>query len=143
MARTIRAPGIGGKLLHISEGTPFNDGENVAFTITRHDRKKLRVNCPLAELGDVFTYLGHLAEAAAEAQDREDPPFPAGHDYIAPIPAQAVGFQAGNSPDMTLLIVRLFGFDMAFSVPSNALAEHADDLARIARTLSAGSGRFQ
>jgi hypothetical protein len=73
------------------------------------------VNCPLPELGDIFSFLGHLAKVAAETQDKEDPPLPAGHNYLAPIPAQGMGFQAGNSPDETLLVMRLFGFDMAFS----------------------------
>jgi hypothetical protein len=143
VARTIRAQGVGGKLLRLSDGAVFNDGEYVVFTVVRHDGKKLRVNCSLPELGDTFCFLGQLARIATESQDKDTPRVPEGHNYLAPIPAQGMGFQAGDSPDETLLVMRLFGFDLGFSVPSNVLVEVADDIARIARTLSAGSGKPQ
>jgi hypothetical protein len=135
-----RPVAIGSKLLCFSEAVAFNDGENVAFTIETQDRKRLRVNCPLPDLGNVFSFLGNLAKAAAEIQGKEDPPLPHTQNFLVPVPAHGMAFQAGNSPDETLLVMRLFGFDMAFAVSSSGLTALADDFARIARTLSAGPG---
>ena len=121
----------------------FENGERVAFTITVASGEKIRVNCVLAELGDIFCFLGNLAKCAAEMQDKEPASSSEGHNYLAPVPAQGMGFQAGSSPEETLLVMRLFGFDMAFSVSSSGLAEVADGFARTARTLSAGTGKRQ
>lgn len=65
------------------------------------------------------------------------------HNFLSPVPARGIGFQAGRSPEETLLVVRLSGFDMAFQIQSSGLASLADELGRIARTLSAGLGKPQ
>ena len=134
---------IGSKLSCFSNPVAFNDGECVAFTIETHDGQSLRVNCELPELGHVFAFLGELAKSAAEIQGREDPPLPQTQNFLAPVPAHGMAFQAGRAPDETLLVMRLFGFDMSFAVSSSGLAALADDFARTARTLSAGSGKPQ
>ena len=133
----------GRKLRQLSDAAVFDDGETVRFCVDAFGTKKLDVFCPVAQLGDIFSFLGHLAKAAGEARDAPTPPLPHGHNYLAPLPAQRVGFQAGSTPDETLLVVRLFGFDMAFAAPSSGLARMADELGRIARTLSAGSPKPQ
>jgi len=134
---------IGNNLSRFSNPAAFNDGECVAFTIETHDGQSLRVHCELPELGHVFSFLGELAKTAAEIQGKEDPPLPHTHNFLAPVPAHGMAFQAGRSPEETLIVMRLFGFDMAFAVASSGLAALADDFARITRTLSAGTGRPQ
>jgi hypothetical protein len=134
---------IGDKLACLENATVLDDGERVAFTVKGSTGKQMRVHCPLAEIGDVFSFLGHLAKAAGEARNAPTPPVPHTHNYLAPVPAQGIGFQAGDHPDRTLLVVRLFGFDLAFEIQSNELARLADDISRIARTLSAGGNQCQ
>ena len=135
--------GKGEKLLRFENAMYFDNGETVAFTIKTSAGKQLRVHCPIAELGDIFSYLGELAKAAGEARIAPIPPIPQTQNYLAPIPAQGIGFQAGPTLDETLVVVRLFGFDFAFQIQSSGLARLADDVARIARTLSAGGSQVQ
>ena len=133
----------GERLAGLEEATVFDDGEVVAFTVKTTTGDTLRVNCPLVEVGDIFSYLGQLAKFAGEARNVPIPPFPSGYNDLAPIPAQTIGFQAGTTPQETLLIIRLSGFDMAFAFESSALVALADDIRRIALTLSAGGEKPQ
>jgi hypothetical protein len=129
----------GEKLAGLDDAVAFDNGNKVAFTVTTTTGNRMRVHCTLSEIGDIFSYLGSLAKAAGEMRSVPAPSIPQGHDYLAPVPAQGIGFQAGRSLDETLLVVRLSGFDVAFAVPSSELARMADDLVHIARTLSTGS----
>lgn len=136
--------GRGDKLAGFEDAMSCDDGETVAFTVKTATGKKLRVNCPLAELGDIFNYLGLLAKAAGEARNVPTPPIPQAHQsYLAPIPVEGIGFAAGAGPDETLLLMRFSGFDMAFAVSSSGLVALADDIRRIALTLSAGGRQPQ
>lgn len=93
------------------------------------------------EIGDIFAFLGQLASDAAA--DKECPEAVHRQSYLAPIPARGMGFAAGRTPEETLLVMRLSGLDLAFAVPSSGLAALADDIARIARTLSADPAQPQ
>lgn len=134
----------GNKLSGLDNPAVFDDGETVAFTINTDTGEHLRVHCPIAELGQLFAYLGHLAKIAGAMRDAPKPTtLQEGYNDLVPIPADGFGFQAGSNPDETLLMVRLSGFDMAFAAPSSALARMADEFVRIARTLSAGGNQRQ
>lgn len=128
----------GDKFKSLDQATIFDGGESVSFTI-KSGGKEMRVNCAIAELGDIFSFLGQLAKAAGEARNVPAPPVPKTHNYLAPVPAEGMGLQRGNNPDEVLLVIRLFGFDMAFAVPSNAIVRLADDFLRMAHALSSGS----
>lgn len=120
-----------------------DNGDFVAFTIKTLGEKELRVYCELAELGNIFAFLGELARQAGLERNAPKPPSSGSYNYLAPIPSQGIGFQAGQNLNETILVVRLSGFDMGFSVPSNALASMSDELVRIARTLSASGDQIQ
>ncbi len=105
----------GEKLLCLEDAAVFDEGNTVAFTIKSETGKQLRLNCSLPEIGDVCSFLGRAAKAAGEIRNAPAPVFPHGHNYLAPIPAQGIGFQAGADASETILVMRLFGFDMAFS----------------------------
>ena len=125
------------RLRQLSDPKVSPDGEMVMFSIETTDGEKLSVQCPVAELGDTFAFLGLLAKAAGERRHTELKRESDGYNYLAPIPATGMGFQAGSSPNETLLVMRLHGFDLAFSTPTDALVEVADGFAQTARTLSA------
>ena len=129
--------GPGDKLAALEDATILENGERIAFTIKTSEGRQMRVNCSLAEIGDIFSFLGQAAKEAGMTKDAPSPPPSGAYNHLAPVPAQGIGFQAGQQPDSTLLVMRLFGFDMAFEVPSSGLVRLADDIARIARTLSA------
>ncbi len=133
----------GEKIVRFLNAGVLDDGQSVAFTIETEDGNQYPLNCPLSELGDIFNFLGLLAKGAGEVRNAPPPPKSSTYNYLAPIPAVGIGFAAGKTADQTLLIVRLSGFDMAFGFESSGLTALADDIARIARTLSAGSGRPQ
>lgn len=136
--------GSGEKLLTFDDAMSFDNGETVAFTVKTVTGKQLRINCTLPELGDIFQYLALLAKEAGSQSNAPAPTFPHGYrNDFSPIPALGVGFQAGENPSETILVVRLAGFDFGFAVPSSALAALADDIARIARTLSADGKQIQ
>ncbi len=71
-------------------------------------------------------------------QSRQEPPPQA---YYAPIPAVGMGLQLGQSPDEMVILMRLYGFDVPFSVATERLVEVADGFAQTARTLSADPSR--
>jgi hypothetical protein len=127
----------GEKLMCVENPAMFDDGETVAFTIRGETGKQLRINCSLAEIGDICSFLGFAAKAAAESRHStlDDPKDT--HNYLSPIPAQGTGFTAGSDSTEAIIVMRLFGFDLAFSVPSSGLVALSGDIARIAKTLSA------
>jgi hypothetical protein len=136
-------PEKGERLEGLEDSAAFLDGD-VAFTVKTVSGNTFRVHCPVAELGDIFRYLGHLAKASGDMRDVSTTiPIPQTQNYLAPVPAQGIAFQAGAAPDETLLVMRLHGFDMAFAVSSSGLVALADDIRRIALTLSAGSEKPQ
>ena len=130
----------GDRLAGLGDPMAFDNGETVAFTIATTTGKQLRINCPLTELGDIFSFLGSVAEHAATQRGSQTPQASA---CFAPIPSSGVGFAAGRTSDETLLVMRLSGFDMAFAIPKDGLVRLADDIRRIALTLSAGSEKPQ
>ena len=133
----------GDRLRQLSNPLILKDGEAISFRVERRDGQALDLVCDLSEVGDIFGFLATLArDAAAEAQT-ESPLAGQSYNYLVPIPARGIGFQHGPSQDETMIVVRLAGFDLAFSVPSSGLAATADDIARIARTLSANGKKPQ
>jgi hypothetical protein len=128
------------KLARLSNGLVRPDGD-VQFTVETDAGRSLTVHCPVSELGEIFAYLGNLAKAAGELSGT--PPPTHFQNDLAAVPAIGIAFAAGTNPSETLLVMRLHGFDMAFSVESNGLIALADDIRRIAMTLSAGGEKPQ
>src|ERR1035437_3383533 len=99
--------GRGDKFSGLEDAVILDNGATVAFTIKTAAGKELRVNCAVAELGDIFSYLGQAAKAAGEMRAAPAPSGSQGHNYLAPIPAQGMGLQAGDRPDEALLALCL------------------------------------
>jgi hypothetical protein len=104
-------PGRGAKFASIEGALVFDNGVTVAFTVTTGTGKQLRVNCKIAEPGEIFSFLGHAAKAASELRNVPSTLQP--RDYLVPVPAQGMGLQVGERPAETLLATRLSGFDVA------------------------------
>ncbi len=100
----------------------------------------LRFTAP--EAADLVFFICSMASAAAAVRATEFPTKDPRY-YFAPIPATGIGFAAGHTPHTTVFVLDLSGFPMTFEVPSSGLASMADELGRIARTLSAGGSKGQ
>lgn len=133
--------GRGEQLATLDDPAAFDNGETVAFTIKTTTSKQMRVNCQLAMIGDIFSFLGRLAKAAGELRiSPASDSLKLQNDYVAPIPAQGMGLQPGANPGKTNLVVRLHGFDMAFEVESSGIVRLADEFVRVARSLRGDQG---
>lgn len=128
----------GFQLRALTNGWLSPDKSAVGFRVERHDDTSLDIWCPVAEIGDFIRNLCHLAAASVPRES----PHPT-NQFLAPIPAMGMGFQSGETPNKTLLVMRLRGIDLAFEVASSGLAALADDVSRIARTLSADPSKPQ
>jgi len=130
------------KLQCLSNPIVFDNG-TVGFSVEAEGGDSANVFCSLTDVGDMMSFLGMLARDAGEARNLPQPDTGKTYNELAPIPAQGIGFQAGQTPETTLIVVRLSGFDMAFEVPSSELARLGPELSRIGLTLSASGPKPQ
>jgi hypothetical protein len=122
------------KFTGLSMAIASPDGESIGFSVETVDGKRLRVECPLAEVSDIFAFLGHLAKAANDRRNVELARPAAVSSNFAPIPARGVALQNGTEANETIVTVRLAGFDVAFSAPTDELAKAVDEFARATKT---------
>jgi hypothetical protein len=122
----------GSQLSAITNGRFWADRNAVGFRIERHDRTSLDVWCPIEEIGDFIRSLCDLAAASAP----EDSPHPSHQAHFAPITALGIGFAAAETPDKTLLVMRLRGLGLAFEIPSSGLKALVEGMSQTALTLS-------
>ena len=122
------------KLTGLSMAIASPDGESIGFSVETVDGKRLRVECPLAEVSDIFGFLGHLAKAANDRRNVDLARPTAGSGNFAPVPAQGITFQNGTEANETIVTVRLAGFEAAFSTPTDELAKAVNEFARTTKT---------
>jgi hypothetical protein len=127
------------RLHRLSNAESRDHGTVIAFTVERRDGEQLTVSCPLAEIGDIFSFLAQAVRAAgaagADMQSIE------AQQYFAPVPIDGLGFAVGRTPEETLIVANLAGFGLALAVTNTALAQFGRDLARTAATLSASASK--
>ena len=111
------------------------DGKHFAVVVETDTGENLDLEIPLDEVGAIVEFLISVANHAEFAPHQ-------GQQSLSPIPIQGLGFAAGNSPEETLLVVRLVGCDLAFSLASSKVAALGNEFSRIAQALAA-SGRPQ
>ncbi len=131
----------GNELVRLSDARISDDGNAVGFQIERADEQTFAAWCRVPTLNDAFHFLAVAAKAAGEQREEAPRLGSEPQNYTTPIPAIGIAFQAGQTPAETVLVMRLHGFDMGFQIPSDGLVRLADDIARIARTLSASQAK--
>jgi hypothetical protein len=127
----------GNELTDIDMTCVSDDGNALGMRIHRADATAFDLWCEVTRLNDVFHLLAALAKAAGEQRGGEPPLPPLTQNETTPIPTLGAGFQIGNGPDDIRLVIRLYGFDIAFQVPRSELAGFSAALSRSAATLSA------
>ena len=128
------------QITSFSDACSLSAGAVIAFTMAT-SAGNARLCVPSADLGNILQFFATCASAVADdvgAQGR--PLWPPVNDLV-PIPATGIGFQAGSTPDTMLLVMNLSGFAMAFEIPKSDLADMAEQLSQVARTLSASAHR--
>lgn len=130
------------QILSLKDAEAFNEGAGIAFTmVTGQGEGRLMV--PSVDLGNILTFFATCAGAVGDQLAiAGKPSWPPANDLV-PIPATGIGFQAAETPNKTWLVMNLSGFALAFEIPSSGLADMADELGQIARTLSAGGRKAQ
>lgn len=95
-------------------------GENVSMAI------------PVAEIGDMVALFASLSDFvvshAVPAPDGSPPR--TSSETWEPVAVRGVGMAQGRTPDETLLVAFLSGFELAFSLDSTKLTELGHDLSR-------------
>ncbi|MBV9516643.1 MAG: hypothetical protein JO068_00845 [Hyphomicrobiales bacterium] len=135
------------RLIQLADAAISADRQWLWVRAETEDDQSLDLSIPLDQLGNTVQFLVMAAEfVVSEAEEDghttpKEPEAPA-HDW-APIPIRGIAFAAGGSPNETLLVVKLAGFELAFSMPSDELSRLAEDIARVAQTLSADAGKRQ
>ncbi len=118
------------RFLRFSNAAASHDGKHFAVYVETDDDTVLDLEIPIEEMGDIVQFLVDVAnhvDADARHEQRQ----------YSPIPIRGLGLATGRTPDETLLIIRLAGFELAFQLDSKHVAELGEDFGRMANTLSA------
>src|ERR1700733_6876890 len=115
------------RLTHMADPTLTGDAKFVVIKIITKTAPTFDLEIPTAEIGTVVQFLVELTDyvgtLAADYGVDITPPI----TTFSPIKMRGLGFAIGATPAETLLVVRLAGFDLAFSLDSKMLAGMVPD----------------
>ena len=118
--------------LHVarrSEGATDADGATVRFRIEAVDGRTADLSCDQDQIESLIHFLAGLGQISAYRRTDVTPHQfgPTDKVTVSPLEISDVGFMRGLENDEAVLIVRMFGFDLGFSVtPSQLRALHAE-----------------
>ena len=100
------------------------DGGSVAFTILDKDGASAEIACRSEDLERIVGYLAGLGGQAASRRADVTPSFFGNTDRVLaePIETSDVGLVRGLEDGEVLLVMRMFGFDLGFTVTRPQLA---------------------
>ncbi|MGC2415826.1 MAG: hypothetical protein WA459_24405 [Stellaceae bacterium] len=130
------------RLTHIADPLFFADRQAVAIKIIA-EGGTFDLEIPAAEIGTVVQFLVGLADHVGTLAAEDGVDVTPQAKTFSPIRIRGVGFATGATPAETLLVVRLAGFDLAFSLDREMLADLSRGFSRIAQTLSADPAKRQ
>jgi hypothetical protein len=110
------------------------DGRSIAVKVLTDPGDPVVLEIPYQEIGAIIEFLTRCAASGGE-------PTPAAMSYN-PIPIVGLGLATGNTAEETLLVVRLAGCELAYSLASKQVAALGRDFAQTAQVLAA-SGPHQ
>lgn len=122
------------RLITLDNPVISHDNKCVAIEIKTEGSEPLDVEIPLAEISTIIEFLASISSYIQP--DYEPPSLPEQLD-VSPVKIKGLGFAMSDNPDDILLIVRLAGFDLAFSLDSKQVELFGLDFARTAQALSA------
>ena len=100
------------------------DGGSVAFTIRDEDGAGVEIACRAEDLERIVGYLAGLGGQAAARREDVTPSFFGNTDRVLaePIRTSDVGLARGLEDGEVILVARMFGFDLGFTVTRPQLA---------------------
>lgn len=117
------------RFITFSEPVILHGGKSFAVVVETEEGERLDLEIPLNEIGAIVEFMTSVSAFARNIPRQ-------GEQTWSPIPVQGIGFAAGRTPDETLLVVRLAGCDLAFSMESKKVADLGSEFFRIAQTLA-------
>ena len=120
------------------------DGKNLWVRAETEDGAAFDLEMPLGQIGDLVSFFTSVANFLVRNRaDQYGEQLRTSSAHWARIPVVGLGLGLGGSPDETMLIVRLAGFELAFSLDSGKVSQLGRDFAQMAHTLSSGGGKPQ
>jgi len=113
----------------LSEGATDADGVTVRFRVEAIDGRMADLSCGHDQIESLIHFLAGLAQMAAYRRTDVTPHQfgPTDKVTVSPLEISDVGFMRGLESDEAVLVVRMFGFDLGFSItPSQLRALHAE-----------------
>ncbi len=117
------------EITRLSEAETSDDGATVRFRIEAADGRTIDVSCDHARLEGLVHYIAQLGQLSAARRGDVSPHRFGATDNVtvSPIETSDVGFMRGMEDDEAVLVARMFGFDLGFSVtPAQLRALHAE-----------------
>lgn len=120
-------------LLRMAAPAPDESGATVRFRIEGKDDRSVDIDCDPDQMENVIGFLIELARDAAErrsAQERNS--FSRAETVdVTPNPVSAATFMVDPDSSEIMLLLRMFGFDLGFSLTPEHLAALKRELDRI------------
>lgn len=116
-------------IARLSNAGVSDDGRTLHLRIEAVDGRAIDVTCDHDQLEGLVHYVVQLGQLSAARRDDVTPHRFGPTDKVAttPIEISDVGFMRGMESDEAVLVVRMFGFDLGFSVtPAQLRALHAE-----------------
>ncbi len=113
----------------LSGGTTDDDGVTVRFRIEAVDGRTADLSCDHHQIERLIHFFAGLGRMSADRRPDVTPHRfgPTDRVAVSPLEISDVGFMRGLESDEAVLVVRLFGFDLGFSVtPPQLRALHAE-----------------
>ncbi len=117
------------EIARLSNAGVDDDGATVRFRIEGTDGREIDVSCDHAQLEGLVHYMAQLGRLSAAKRGDVTPHRFGATDNVSvnPIETSDIGFMRGMESDESVLVVRMFGFDLGFSVTAPQLrALHAE-----------------
>ncbi|MGH6889812.1 MAG: hypothetical protein ACREHF_11570 [Rhizomicrobium sp.] len=111
------------------------DGSKYAFQIDTKQGVSIDLELAAERLGPIVQFLVANAAATGHQLYEQTHVHKEQAENLAAIPTEAFGLVPGPTPDKMLLLVRLYGFDLGFEIPTAMLAEFGDRISRTAEEI--------
>jgi hypothetical protein len=116
-------------IARLSAAATTDDGATVQFRIEAADGRAAEVSCDHDRIEHLIHFFAGLGRLSADRRPEVTPHQFGATDKVTvdPIEISDVGFMRGLEAEEAILVVRMFGFDLGFSVtPAQLRALHAE-----------------
>lgn len=120
-------------LASLDEALVSGDGAEVSFRVRGESGDAVRIACAAGDVERMVAFLIGLAQQAAHRRGGVAPRFFGNTDKVTaePLEASDVGLMRGMETGEVVLVARLFGVDLAFSVTTPQLAALHREIGRV------------